>query len=113
MEDVSLAILALAEEDKLTRIDDKWFSHPGACVGRGRTGGAGARLGLWTFRGLFLINTVVSCLMRLIHLATFITRERARGELRADTEPSTGALPWLCVPGSGASPPSKDREASP
>lgn len=32
--DVSRAILELAEEDKLARIENKWFGHPGACVGR-------------------------------------------------------------------------------
>ncbi|XBH98191.1 hypothetical protein VPH35_127740 [Triticum aestivum] len=67
--DVSRAILELAEEDNLSRIENKWFSHPGACMGR--------------FRGLFLINAVVSCLMLLVHLARFPTR------------PTAGALPWL------------------
>ncbi|XBI36136.1 hypothetical protein VPH35_121705 [Triticum aestivum] len=79
--DVSRAILELAEEDKLARIENKWFGHPGACVGRGN-GGADARLGLWRFGGLFLTNGIVSCLMLLIHLAKFLSV-------------AAGALTWL------------------
>lgn len=86
--DVSRAILELAEEDKLARIENKWFGHPGACVGRG-SGGADARLGLWRFGGLFLTNGIVSCLMLLIHLAKFTSQER--DQLIANA----GALIWL------------------
>ncbi|KAM3223549.1 hypothetical protein ACQJBY_057111 [Aegilops geniculata] len=90
--DMSRAILELAEDGVLTRIENKWFSHPGSCVGN--NGGSDARLGLWRFRGLFLINGVVSCLMLLIHLTRFVYHERARGQVKADT---AGVLPWLCA----------------
>ncbi|XP_044431843.1 glutamate receptor 2.7 [Triticum aestivum] len=96
VEDVSRAILELAEEDGLTPIDNKWFRHPGACVGRRSRGEDDARLGLWRFRGLFLINAVVSCFMLLIHVTMVVSRERASGsQLRADTEATTGVMLWL------------------
>jgi hypothetical protein len=94
--DVSLAILELAEEDKLARIESKWFTHPGACVSvSGSNSGADARLGLWRFRGLFLINAVVSCLMLLIHLAMFVSQKGERDDqLRTDIAEG-GKLRWL------------------
>ena len=93
---MSLAIMELAEEDKLARIESKWFNSPGACVS-GSNGGADARLGLRRFSGLFLINAIVSCLMLLIHLVKCFSQERARGDQLAGDAAAGGALPWLHV----------------
>ncbi|CAM0913187.1 unnamed protein product [Alopecurus aequalis] len=92
--DVSLAIMELAEEDKLARIESKWFSHPGACV-NGNNSGTDARLGLRRFRGLFLINAVVACLMLLIHLVRFVSEKRSRGDQLGADAATGGALPGL------------------
>ncbi|XBI36142.1 hypothetical protein VPH35_121710 [Triticum aestivum] len=70
--DVSGAILEMQQDGMLTRIENKWFTHPGACV-RMRKDVDNTRLELRRFRGLFLVNAVVSCLMLLIHLATFVS----------------------------------------
>jgi hypothetical protein len=85
--DVSRAIL---EENKLTLMENKWFNPFGACVRR--SNGVDARLGLWRLGGLFLTNAVVSCLVLLVHLASFVS-----GESRADSELAVGALHWLRV----------------
>ncbi|XBH98190.1 hypothetical protein VPH35_127739 [Triticum aestivum] len=81
--DVLRAILEMQEDGMLTRIENKWFSHPGACV-RMSKDVDNTRLELWRFRGLFLVNAAVSCLMLLIHLATFVSWKRVCRWLRLD-----------------------------
>ncbi|AQK75635.1 Glutamate receptor 2.7 [Zea mays] len=90
--DVSRAVLTLAEGEEMAQIEKKWFGEPGACP-RQSGGGAAAALGasnlsFRSFGGLFLITGVVSSLMLLVYLATFIYRER--GEVRP--EPEEGGL---------------------
>ncbi|CAN6239210.1 unnamed protein product [Urochloa humidicola] len=77
--DVSRAVLTLAERDEMALIEKKWFGEPGACPSQ-QGGGAAAvgssNLSFRSFGGLFLITGVVSGLMLLIYLATFVYRER-------------------------------------
>ncbi|KAF8689855.1 hypothetical protein HU200_041486 [Digitaria exilis] len=90
--DVSRAVLALAEGDEMALIEKKWFGEPGACPSQQAAGGGAAvgssSLGFQSFGGLFLITGVVSGLMLVIYLATFVYRER--GEVRYDVEEGVG-----------------------
>jgi hypothetical protein len=80
--------MELKMRDGLISIEEKWFSPLGACLRRSK--GVDARLGLWRLGGLFLTNAVVSCLVLLVHLASFVS-----GKHRADSEVAVGALHWL------------------
>jgi len=86
--DVSRAVLTLAEGEEMALIEKKWFGEPGKCPSQG-AGGATAALGssnlsFRSFGGLFLITGVVSGLMLLVYLVTFVYRER--GEIRPEPE---------------------------
>jgi hypothetical protein len=89
--DVSRAVLTLAEGEEMAQIEKKWFGEPGKCPSQGGGGGGGTALGssnlsFRSFGGLFLITSVVSALMLLVYLATFVYRER--GEVRLEEEGS-------------------------
>lgn len=82
--DVSRAILELAEGEKLARIENKWFAHPGVCVNKNNSTDSSFRLDLRNFGGLFLISVLVSCLMLLINLTACVASSPHR------------VPPWLC-----------------
>ncbi|OEL24669.1 Glutamate receptor 2.8 [Dichanthelium oligosanthes] len=88
--DVSRAVLTLAESDEMAQIEKKWFGEPGACPSQGGSAAVGsANLSFQSFGGLFLITGVVSGLMLLIYLASFVYRER--GEVRNVEEGGSGS----------------------
>lgn len=92
--DVSRAILELTEEEKLARIENKWFGdQAGACVSKRNSTDSSSLLELRSFSGLFLTNAVVSVLALLIHLATFVCQEREHAEPAGAGR--TMSLPWL------------------
>uniref|UniRef100_A0A0D3GDN7 Glutamate receptor n=1 Tax=Oryza barthii TaxID=65489 RepID=A0A0D3GDN7_9ORYZ len=67
--DVSRAIVQLAEENRLARIENKWFGEPGSCARKSNsTGDDKLRLKPRSFGGLFLINAAVSSAALLAHL---------------------------------------------
>lgn len=81
--DVSREVVSLAEGEKMTQIEKKWFGEPGVCPNRDGNAALGSsNLSFQSFGGLFLITGVVSGLMLLIFLASFFYRER--DELRAE-----------------------------
>ena len=83
--DVSRAVLTLAESEEMAQIEKKWFGEPGACPSQGGSAAVGSsNLSFRSFGGLFLITGVVSGLMLLIYLATFVYHER--GEVRVVEE---------------------------
>ncbi|XP_039808817.1 glutamate receptor 2.8-like isoform X4 [Panicum virgatum] len=88
--DVSRAVLTLAEGEEMTQIEKKWFGEPGACPIQ--DGGAAAvgssNLSFRSFGGLFLITGVVSGLMLLIYLATFVYHERGKVRVVEEEEGS-------------------------
>ncbi|XP_062220525.1 glutamate receptor 2.8-like [Phragmites australis] len=88
--DVSRAVLALAEGDEMAQIEKKWFGEPGACPSQSGCATVGSsNLNFRSFGGLFLITGVVSGLMLLIYLVTFVYQER--DELRAAEEAGSGS----------------------
>ncbi|KAJ1281373.1 hypothetical protein BS78_04G301500 [Paspalum vaginatum] len=98
--DVSRAVLALAETEEMALIEKKWFGEPGACPSQsGRAAVGSSNLSFRSFGGLFLITGVVSGLMLLVYLVTFVYSERR--EVRAveksiSGSPSTRRLrAWL------------------
>jgi glutamate receptor, ionotropic, plant len=82
--DVSRVLLTLAEGEKMAQIEKKWFGEPGACPSQGAAALGSSNLSFRSFGGLFLITGVVSSLMLLVYLATFIYQER--GEVRPEPE---------------------------
>ncbi|CAL4967363.1 unnamed protein product [Urochloa decumbens] len=86
--DVSRAVLTLAERDEMAQIEKKWFGEPGACPSGGAAAAVGSsNLSFRSFGGLFLITGVVSGLMLVIYLATFVYRERGEvGNVVAEEE---------------------------
>ncbi|CAO2040413.1 unnamed protein product [Urochloa humidicola] len=89
--DVSRAVLTLAERDEMAQIEKKWFGEPGACPGQ-RAAVGSSNLSFRSFGGLFLITGVVSGLMLLIYLATFIYRERGEvGNVLEEEEGGSGS----------------------
>ncbi|WVZ73359.1 hypothetical protein U9M48_021674 [Paspalum notatum var. saurae] len=95
--DVSRAVLTLAETEEMAQIEKKWFGEPGACPSQGGGGGSAAlgssNLSFRSFGGLFLITGVVSGLMLLVYLATFVYSERA--EVRAVEASISGSSPSM------------------
>ncbi|XP_062221746.1 glutamate receptor 2.9-like [Phragmites australis] len=88
--DVSRAVLALAEGKEMAQIEKKWFGEPGVCPSQGGSAAVGSsNLSFSSFGGLFLITGVVSVLVLLVYLATFVYRER--GELRPAEEAGSGS----------------------
>ncbi|CAN6245831.1 unnamed protein product [Urochloa humidicola] len=91
--DVSRAVLTLAERDEMAQIEKKWFGEPGACPSQ--QGGAAAvgssNLSFRSFGGLFLITGVVSGLMLVIYLATFVYRERGEVGNVVEAEGGSGS----------------------
>lgn len=88
--DVSRAVLTLAEGDEMAQIEKKWFGQPGACPSQGGSAAVGSsNLSFRSFGGLFLITGVVSGLMLLVYLVTFVYTER--GEVRAVEESVSGS----------------------
>ncbi|CAL5019947.1 unnamed protein product [Urochloa decumbens] len=89
--DVSRAVLTLAERDEMAQIEKKWFGEPGACPGQQAAVGS-SNLSFRSFGGLFLITGVVSGLMLVIYLATFVYRERGEvGNVVAEEEEEGGS----------------------
>jgi hypothetical protein len=87
--DVSRAVLTLAEGEEMAQIEKKWFGEQVKCPSQGGGGGTAlgsSNLSFRSFGGLFLMTGVVSGLMLLIYLATFVYRER--GEVRPEEEGS-------------------------
>jgi hypothetical protein len=84
--DVSRVVLTLAEGKDMAQIENKWLGEPGACPSQGSdaTAVGSSNLSFRSFGGLFLITGVVSGLMLLVYLATFVYHER--GEVRAAEE---------------------------
>ncbi|RLM80364.1 glutamate receptor 2.7-like [Panicum miliaceum] len=88
--DVSRAVLTLAEGEEMAQIEEKWFGEPSACPSQGGSAAVGSsNLSFRSFGGLFLVTGVVSGLMLLIYLATFVYRER--GEVRTVEEGGSGS----------------------
>lgn len=89
--DVSRVVLTLAEGKDMAQIENKWLGEPGACPSQGSdaTAVGSSNLSFRSFGGLFLITGVVSGLMLLIYLATFVYHER--GEVRAAEEDGSGS----------------------
>jgi hypothetical protein len=97
--DVSRGILALAESEKMTKIEKAWFGEPGTCRSlSSSTMGSSSNLSFQSFSGLFIITGLASSLMLLVYLATFAYREL--DQIRA-VEPTIGygsvLLRWLCA----------------
>ncbi|KAL5213243.1 hypothetical protein ABZP36_024090 [Zizania latifolia] len=88
VDDVSRAILTLAEGEKMAQIEKKWFGDPGSCKSQGSAVGS-SNLSFRSFGGLFLITGVVSTAMLIIYLVTFFYRER--NELRAAEAAGSGS----------------------
>ncbi|KAF2300832.1 hypothetical protein GH714_017666 [Hevea brasiliensis] len=71
--DVSRAILALRENGEIKKLEDEWFDNGSCSV---RSDPVSNRLGLDSFKGLFLIAGMISVLALLIYMVMIVYENR-------------------------------------
>jgi hypothetical protein len=88
--------LDLKESDEIVHIKNKWFEDSTFRCGQ-QTKSTTARLSFESFAGLFIITGIVSGLMLVISICTFIFKERNNLQSIGDSESniSQKLLAWL------------------